>query len=236
MKLYSAWYCPFAQRAWMAVVYKGIDFDLIEVDPYDSTQWWLEISRGAGLVPVVVQGNGEGSDTTIIESNRILEYLEDYYPEKTPIFSDKPNQRAEQKFWMDYVGNKITPYFYRFLKTPEAGAKQDESRDRMLEGLVTMTRAMSNEGPYFSGDQLGAVDIALFPFAYRIDVLLGHYRNYVLPKEGDVWERYQLWYDAMLAVPAFQATATDQADYKNRLISHYLPYSEGEGQTDLTQT
>jgi len=233
MKLYSAWYCPFAQRAWMALVHKGIDFEYIEVDPYDKSEWWLDISRGAALVPVVVQSNNDGGETTIVESNRILEYLEDYNPEKTPIFSGNPNQRAEQKYWMDHISNKITPYFYRYLKTPEAGNQQDESRDKMLEGLMAITRAMSSEGPYFSGERLSAVDIALFPFAYRINSLLGHYRNYALPT-GGTWERYRRWYDAMLGVPAFKATATDHLEYENRLVAHYLPYSRGEGQTDVT--
>ncbi len=143
MKLYNAWYCPFAQRVWMALVYKEIDFENIEVDPYDLSESWLEISRGAALVPVVVQPNGDGSDATIVESNRILEYLEDYYPETTSIFADGPNQRAEQKYWMDHVSNKITAYFYRLLKTPQAGTQQDELRDKMLEGLQAFTQ--SNE-------------------------------------------------------------------------------------------
>jgi len=228
MKLYNAWYCPFAQRAWMALVYKEIDFEYIEVDPYDLSESWLEISRGAALVPVVVQPNGNGSDTTIVESNRILEYLEDYYPETTPIFADSPNQRAEQKYWMDHVSNKITPYFYRLLKTPKTGTQQDELRDKMLEGLQTLTRSMSSDGSYFSGNRLGAVDIAMIPFAYRIDALLDHYQNYTLPTEGGSWERYHRWYDVMLALPAFQASATDHADYKKRLVEHYLPYSLGE--------
>jgi len=234
MKLYNAWYCPFAQRAWMALVYKDIDFELNEVDPYDLTEWWLKVSRGAGLVPVVVQANEDGSDTTIIESNRILEYLEDYYPEKPTIFSDNPNQRAEQKYWMDHVSNKITPYVYQYLKTPEAGAAQDEARDKMLEGLAVFSQAMSSKGPYFNGDNMGAVDIAMLPFAYRIDVLLGHYRKYALPSEGDSWQRYHRWYQTMLASPAFRATAFDHDDYQNRLIEHYLPYSYGDGRKDVS--
>ena len=228
MKLYNAWYCPFAQRAWMALAYKDIDFELVEVDPYDATDWWLEVSRGAGLVPVVVQPNGDGSDTTIVESNRILEYLDDYYPDSTPIFADKPNQRAEQKYWMDHVSNNITPHFYRFLKTPQAGEAQDEERDRMLEGLLAFTRAMSEEGPFFYAERLCAVDIAMFPFAYRIDVLLDHYRQYRLPTAGEVWQRYHQWYQAMLEQSAFKITAFDNDDYQNRLVKHYYPYSLGE--------
>ena len=53
MKLYNAWYCPFAQRAWMALEHKGIDFEYVEVDPYNQTDWWMKVSRGDSLVPVL---------------------------------------------------------------------------------------------------------------------------------------------------------------------------------------
>ena len=228
MKLYNAWYCPFAQRAWMALVHKGIDFEYVEVDPYDSTDWWIEVSRGAELVPVLVQANNNGvGETTIVESNRILEYLEDFMPGTNSIFASDPLERAEQKYWMDHIGNKITPYSYRFLKASEAGEHRDESRESLLEGLTALVQAMESVGPYFSGDCVCAVDIALIPFAYRIDVLLGAYRDFRLPQEGEIWLRYQRWYQAMLADPAFKTTAFDQGEYEQRLIDHYFPYSLG---------
>lgn len=236
MKLYNAWYCPFAQRVWMALVHKGIDFEYVEVDPYDSTEWWIEVSRGAELVPVLTQRNSNGiGETTIVESNRILEYLEDYLPDTNPIFASDPLERAEQKYWMDHIGNKITPYLYRFLKASEAGEHRDESRGSLLEGLTTLVQAMNPVGPYVSVDRVSAVDIALIPFAYRVDVLLGAYRDFVLPQEGEIWQRYQGWYRAMLADPAFKITAFNQGDYEQRLIEHYLPYSLGEGQVDVTR-
>jgi glutathione S-transferase len=236
MKLYNAWYCPFAQRAWMALVHKGIDFEYVEVDPYDKTDWWLKVSRGAALVPVVVQPNTAGDgETTVVESNRILEFLEDCQPDSSAIFSSDPLQRAEQKYWMDHIGNRITPYLYRFLKASEPGEYRDESRQKLVDGLSAMVDAMNTAGPYFAGDSLGAVDIALIPFAYRIDVLLGAYRDFELPREGRTWQRYRLWYDAMLEHPAFRTTAFDQGDYEQRLIDHYYPYSLGEGQNDVTK-
>lgn len=36
-KLYCAWFCPFAQRAWIALEAKGVDFEYIEQDPYNKT-------------------------------------------------------------------------------------------------------------------------------------------------------------------------------------------------------
>ncbi|MCP4391151.1 MAG: glutathione S-transferase family protein [Gammaproteobacteria bacterium] len=236
MKLYNAWYCPFAQRAWMALVHKGIEFEYVEVDPYDYSDWWLEVSRGAALVPVVVQPNSDGDgETTIVESNRILEYLEDFAPDGNSIFERDPNRRAEQKYWMDHVSNKITPYLYRFLKATEAGDYLDESRDKLVAGLTTLIDAMDSEGPYFSGKEINAVDIALIPFAYRIDVLLGAYRDFELPQTGETWQRYQRWYAAMLDHPSFRKTAFDQDDYEKRLVEHYYPYSQGGGSNHVTQ-
>ena len=236
MKLYNAWYCPFAQRVWMALIHKGIDFDYVEVDPYSRTDWWVKVSRGAELVPVLVAENQNGDgETTIVESNRILEYLEDCMPDQAPIFAGDALDRAEQKYWMDYIGNHITPNIYRFLKASEAGDQREESSSKMIDGLTALTLAMDSTGPFFSGSRVSAVDIALIPFAYRIDVLLKAYRDFELPQEGEIWQRYRKWYQAMLAQPAFRTTAFDHEDYQQRLVDHYYPYSLGEAQKDVTR-
>ncbi|NNE64803.1 MAG: hypothetical protein HKN34_12020, partial [Gammaproteobacteria bacterium] len=113
------------------------------------------------------------------------------------------------------------PYFYRYLKDP-----QQESLDKMLDGLSLFIEAMDEKGPYFWGEKLCAVDIASMPFAYRIVHLLSKYRHYQLPVDGQNWRRFHQWYEAMLATPAFKKTSTDNEDYERRLIEHYLPYSQ----------
>ena len=50
--LYSAWFCPFAQRSWIALVHKNVDFQYQEQDPYDKTPEWLTINP-RGLVPAL---------------------------------------------------------------------------------------------------------------------------------------------------------------------------------------
>lgn len=229
MKLYCAWYCPFAQRAWMTLVHKQIAFEYIEVDPYRQTDWWMRVSRGEGLVPVLVQANSDGvGETTIIESNRILEYLDHLQPHVCPIYASDPNSRAEQKYWMDFFSNRVTENFYQFLRTQEAGEEQEELKARIIEALFILASNMGNKGAYFSGDTLSAVDISLFPIAYRIDLLLKHYRGFTLPEKGDAWQRYRHWFDAMLQHPAFRTSAYDQDDYEQRLIAHYRPYTEAK--------
>ncbi len=235
MKLYSAWYCPFAQRAWLSLLQKDVSIEYIEIDPYDKTPAWLNISRGGGQVPVIEVASRENEISTVTDSLRIIEFIDDYYPnEGAAIFPESPQQKAEAKYWMDVVSTKIIPYFYRFLKADQPGEARDAARTKMLEGIELFTRAMPDQGPFFMGPQFGAVDIAFAPFAHRINLLLGHYRGFKLPTNGDSWSRYHRWYEAVIAEPGFVKTSFDQHNYEARLIEFYLPYSQGGGQSDVT--
>jgi len=51
--LYKSWFCPYAQRAWIALLAKGVDFEEVEHDPYNKSEDWLKISP-RGLIPVIV--------------------------------------------------------------------------------------------------------------------------------------------------------------------------------------
>lgn len=237
LKFYSAWYCPFAQRAWMALLHKELDFEYIEVDPYRKSTWWLKISRNRAKVPVIVSTVGNANrPTTVIDSTRVLEYLEDLAPDRNPLYPGDANARTELRFWGDHINQRIVPYMYRFLEAQQPGEYRYDSRKALLEGLEELAEAMSPEGPYFSGAALTAVDILLVPFAYRIDALLGHYRNFVLPTSGPFWSRYQNWYENMRRTPILLDTLTDPDHYRQRLIEHYRPYSQGKGQQDVTET
>ena len=72
-------------------------------------------------------------------------------------------------------------------------AEADVAQSEMLAGLAAITNAMSETGPFFFGSELGIVDIALVPFAFRIEFLLSHYKGFHLPGSGAGWPRFQLW-------------------------------------------
>ena len=56
LKLYCAWFCPFAQRAWIALLEKGVPFEYIEYNPYaEKTPEFLKLNP-RGLVPVLEVG------------------------------------------------------------------------------------------------------------------------------------------------------------------------------------
>ena len=53
--LYCAWFCPFAQKSWIALVHKGVEFEYREQDPYHKSPEWLAINP-RGLVPALAIG------------------------------------------------------------------------------------------------------------------------------------------------------------------------------------
>ena len=88
IKFYSAWFCPFAQRVWIALLHKRVDFQLIDIDPYDKfvvsnyrrsiidcslyrSEQWLSINP-RGLVPALIDADGR----LVNESTIIIEYLD----------------------------------------------------------------------------------------------------------------------------------------------------------------
>lgn len=58
---------PFVQRVWIAMEYKGIPYQYIEVDPYKKPQALLEVNP-RGLVPGIRHGDwGCGESTVLME-------------------------------------------------------------------------------------------------------------------------------------------------------------------------
>ena len=73
VKFYNAWFCPFAQRAWIALVHKGVKFEYIEQDPYNKSPEWLAVNP-RGLVPAILH-----NDKAIYESAVCIGQRTDFF-------------------------------------------------------------------------------------------------------------------------------------------------------------
>ena len=38
-KLFCSWFCPYAQRAWIALEEKGVPYQYVEITPYKTDPW-----------------------------------------------------------------------------------------------------------------------------------------------------------------------------------------------------
>jgi hypothetical protein len=50
INFYSAWYCPFAQRTWVALELLELPYDYEETNPYDKSDRWLD-HQGKSIIP-----------------------------------------------------------------------------------------------------------------------------------------------------------------------------------------
>lgn len=156
MRLIDAARCPYCARVRIALHEKGLDYETVEVDLGDRPQWLLELNPPNGRVPVL------DDDFTLPESEVIMGYLEDRYPE-SPLLPADPGGRAQARLLVQRFGDALGDDYYAFRRgEPNALAERLE----LLE----------------VGQSLYA-DVAYVPWVIRARELLG----VELPDRLEAW-------------------------------------------------
>ena len=178
LAFYNAWFCPFAQRAWIGLLHRGIDFEYHEQDPYNKSAEWLAVNP-RGLVPALIH-NGK----PIYESSVLLEYLDEAWPNLNGprIMPSDPYMRFTARACADLVTKKIVPLFYGCLQKKTEEERQ-EAKNEILKTVKLIFDNMESSGPFYLGSEPCYVDFMLFPFAHRFHEILSHFRALVIPKE-----------------------------------------------------
>lgn len=156
MRLIDAARCPYCARVRIALHEKGLDYETVEVDLGNRPQWLLELNPPNGRVPVL------DDDFTLPESEVIMGYLEDRYPE-SPLLPADPGGRAQARLLVQRFGDALGDDYYAFRRgEPNALAERLE----LLE----------------VGQSLYA-DVAYVPWVIRARELLG----VELPDRLEAW-------------------------------------------------
>ncbi|KAI1372744.1 glutathione S-transferase [Hypoxylon crocopeplum] len=259
LKLYGGWFCPFVQRAWIVLHEKRVPHQYVEINPYAKAPEFLALNP-RGLVPtlaVPVDADKPGSGRTrkpLYESAVICEFLDEAYNDKTEngeaLLPGDAYARARCRLWIDHVGNKIVPGFYRFIQhTPDKGYSVEDARESFLGHVKTLVKEMLDNdgeseseggegGPWFLGKTFGLVDVMLAPWAKRL-FLIDHYKpgGLGIPEPGrggadeEVWGRWRVWFEAITSRQSVKDTWSDDAQY----IEAYRRYAEDTTQSEVAQ-
>jgi microsomal prostaglandin-E synthase 2 len=102
IQLYQYEVCPYCCKVKAVLDYKKIPYEKIEVNPMSHEELaWNKEAMEHDKVPVLVDGK-----KTVLESNDIIAYLDEKYPEK-PIFAKTPSGQAAQKKWMTFADEEL---------------------------------------------------------------------------------------------------------------------------------
>ena len=100
--LLSIWPSMFGMRVRVALAEKGLKYEYKEEDLQNKSPLLLMMNPVHKKIPVLIH-NGK----PISESMIIVEYIDEVWNHKSPLLPTDPYQRAQARFWADYVDKKV---------------------------------------------------------------------------------------------------------------------------------
>jgi len=197
MKLLSSDMSPFAARARLAVYAGALPVEIAPANMWASdggkTAEYLAVNP-LGKVPTLVLDDG----TALSESDTIVEYLADAFPEAglrpaDPLLAARCRLLA--RIVELYVMEPGVPLFGQIMPDSRDASVVDAAFDGMAAGLAGLEHFMNGDR-YAVGDCLTTADCALVPYLYFFPELFGKAirgRSPVgdYPKVAAYWQRIQ---------------------------------------------
>ncbi|KAK3153133.1 hypothetical protein QOZ80_2BG0168260 [Eleusine coracana subsp. coracana] len=159
LKLIGMLSSPFVQRVKLALSFKGLSYEYVEENLQNKSHVLLSSNPVHKKVPVLIH-NGK----CICESMIIVQYLDEVFAGAGPsLLPADPYERAMARFWAAYIDDKLLSSWMTAFR-----GKNDEEKEegRKLSAAMAenLEEALRNK-PFFGGDNVGFVDIALGGFA-----------------------------------------------------------------------
>ncbi|MEM6296453.1 MAG: glutathione S-transferase family protein [Myxococcota bacterium] len=175
MKFYWGSGSPFAWRAMLALIVKGVEFEdeLLQFSKKEhKTPEYLAINP-RGKVPALVDG-----DTVVTESLAILAYLDRKVP-SPPLWGETAADAgriarlvAEHENYLGKAALGALGPVFRGKAGEQAEAVRASNKE--LRGELDRFEAALGEGPWFGGANVSAADVVLYPTLMLIERVGAH--------------------------------------------------------------
>jgi RNA polymerase-associated protein len=149
--------CIYSHRVKIVLAEKGVNFDIVNIDPENPSEDFLDLNP-YGSLPTLVD-----RDLMINQSNIIMEYLDERFPHP-PLLPVYPVAKAKSRLMI----HRIEKDWYTLIAKIEAGGKDaEESREQFLSQLISLIPVFS-EMPYFLSQEFSLVDCTIAPVLWRL--------------------------------------------------------------------
>jgi len=171
MKLYNSALSPFASRARLSIYHKGLAVEIV-APPASGIKGpeYLALNP-MGKIPVLVLADG----TCIPESETIVEYFEDKFPEK-PLRPATAEALARARLIARvgdlYIQPNIFPLFGQMNPATRDQAVTDKHMDGIKTGLQHLNHFLADGGPWCLGKDFTIADVSVVPVLYFVDLMV----------------------------------------------------------------
>lgn len=217
---YSSWFCPYAQRTWIALNQLNVKYEWVEALKFNENHEYVkseELLRinPKGLVPTL-----DVDREIIVESIFTIEYLYKRFGDDKNIVTDDLVQDASEA-----NKNICSSYFRMMLKQEED--EQEAAWKEYVDGLRRFTESVHPNG-FYKSDTMNIVDITVFPWSHRLDII-ERFRERKLD-QGLPWVPiFFAWFERMLSFKAVQDTMPN----KEELMKISSRYAKGTAKSKV---
>jgi glutathione S-transferase len=211
--------CPFSQRLKILLALKNlpdeVEFHVVDITrPRDERL--LELARGTTALPIVEFADGR----VLKESLVILQYFEDFYPQR-PVAQQDPWRRAVENMLTRMEGDFVS-HGYAFVLNQDL-ARREKMREKMLRLYAQLDDFLVEHSPEgtFLFDEFGWAEAVYTPMFMRF-WFLEYYEEFELPP-GDEYARLRKWREACVAHPCAQQVTREE------IVKLYYDYAKGAG-------
>ncbi|KAL4309365.1 hypothetical protein GQ457_01G049840 [Hibiscus cannabinus] len=169
VKLVGSWASPFVLRVRLALRLKSVSYEFIEENLLEPrTELLLKLNPLHKKVPVFIHRG-----KPIIESQAIIQYIDEVWPNAPSILPSDAPQRADARIWVSYIDEKLVPALIVALiaETEDAKRAAIGELEQVVVTLEGALRELSKGKRFFCGDNISYLDIAFGPFFLWIEVI-----------------------------------------------------------------
>ncbi|ETV90354.1 hypothetical protein H310_14846 [Aphanomyces invadans] len=212
--LFSNINCPYAQRALWTALEVNAPCRVVEVSLANQPDSYGQKFNRFETVPFLLDNGFPVYESAIVANCLDAKYNNGRLQRKDDVQASTVAQLVIAKF-------DALPW-YQYLRTGDEKAKVEGKENlQVVETIFTVNaKAYSEHGPYLLGADLSSAEINLFPFFYRLEILLGHYRQ--LDFLAD-YPTLKAAFDAAKSRKAFQQTIRVPEYHIQQFAPHFNP-------------